>query len=54
MADPNFLKTVSPSVAKRIRDAVNAHPRLKSIVQFNSMAAALAAAGGTSLFPGEP
>jgi hypothetical protein len=48
MANPNFLKTVSPAVAKRIRDAVNGHPRLKGIIQFNSMAAA-AAAGGAGL-----
>jgi hypothetical protein len=53
LANPNFLKTVSPGVGARIRAAVNANPRLKGIIQFNSMAAALAAAGGAASTPGE-
>lgn len=36
MADPNYLKTVAPNVAKRIREYVNTNPRLKDIIQFNA------------------
>jgi hypothetical protein len=38
MSDPNYLKTVAPKTAAAIRDAVNAHPLLSRIVQFNSLA----------------
>lgn len=35
MTDPNYLKTVAPGTAARIRAAVNSHPELSKIVQFN-------------------
>lgn len=38
MADPNYLKTVAPGVAARIRGAVNAHPALSPHIQFNALA----------------
>ena len=40
MADPNYLKTVAPKTAETIRRAVNGHPRLSKIIQFNSIAGA--------------
>jgi hypothetical protein len=45
MADPNYLKTVAPKTAAAIRAAVNAHPTLSKIIQFNSIAG-LAAMNG--------
>jgi hypothetical protein len=36
MVDPNYLKTVAPKAARRIREHVNAHPRLSKVIQFNS------------------
>lgn len=42
MVDPNYLKTVAPNTAARIREYVNSHPELSKIIQFNSIAA-----GGT-------
>ena len=33
--DPNYLKTVAPNVAARIRAAVNTDPNLNQIIQFN-------------------
>jgi hypothetical protein len=38
MADPNYLKTVAPRTAAAIRDAVNSHPTLRRIIQFNAIA----------------
>ncbi len=35
MQDPNYLKTVAPNVAARIRAAVNPNPDLNRIIQFN-------------------
>jgi hypothetical protein len=43
MADPNYIKTVAPSLASRIREYVNTHPDLSKVVQFNSLAAPFAA-----------
>ena len=40
MTDPNYLKTVAPKTAETIRRAVNRHPRLSKIIQFNSIAGA--------------
>ena len=37
MADPNYLKTVAPDVAARIRAAVNTNSRLSPWIQFNSI-----------------
>lgn len=38
LADPNYLKTVAPNAAKAIRAAVNPHPVLSKIIQFNGLA----------------
>lgn len=37
MTDPNYLKTVAPDVAARIRGGVNSHPELSPIIQFNGV-----------------
>jgi len=39
LTNPNYLKTVAPDVAHAIRKAVNAHPTLSKIIQFNTLAA---------------
>lgn len=49
MADPNYLKTVAPKTAARIREYVNANPNLNRVVQFNSISGA--ALGGSLLSP---
>lgn len=36
MADPNYMKSVAPTVAQRIREYVNPHPELNGLIQFNS------------------
>ena len=46
MVNPNWIKTVAPRTAARIREWVNTHPELSKIVQFNSLAAGL---GGLAL-----
>lgn len=38
MSRPSYIKTVGPATAERIRAHVNAHPKLKHIIQFNSIA----------------
>lgn len=38
LADPNYLKTVAPSVAARIRGAVNNNPESSPHIQFNAVA----------------
>lgn len=35
LQDPNYIKTVAPNVAARIRAAVNPNPSLNTIIQFN-------------------
>ena len=50
MADPNYLKTIAPKTAARIREFVNANPRLSKTIQFNSLAGG-ALAGNPSLIP---
>ncbi|MDX0461484.1 hypothetical protein GOC73_17455 [Sinorhizobium medicae] len=37
MAAPNYIKTVAPKAAARIRQYVNTHPKLKNTIQFNSI-----------------
>lgn len=44
MADPNWIKTMAPKTAARIREWVNTHPKLSKIVQFNSLGAAITGA----------
>jgi hypothetical protein len=48
MADPNHLKTVAPGTAKRIREHVNANPRLAPSIQFNAGLAAMGLAHAIS------
>jgi hypothetical protein len=36
MADPNYIKTIAPKTAERIRQYVNDNPRLSGTIQFNS------------------
>jgi len=50
MADPNYIKTVAPQTAARIRQYVNSEPRLNHVIQFNSGVSPLPPAG-TSLAP---
>lgn len=45
MRDPNYIKTVAPKTAARIREYVNANPNLNKVIQFNSMGGGVAAAG---------
>jgi hypothetical protein len=35
IVDPNYLKSVAPETAKRIREAVNTDPRIAKVIQFN-------------------
>ncbi|POR52395.1 hypothetical protein [Bosea psychrotolerans] len=51
MADPNYLKTVAPKTAARIREYVNPNPKFNRTIQFNAIAAPAAglAAGGAVL-----
>jgi hypothetical protein len=52
MANPNYLKTVAPGTAAAIRAAVNSHPILSKIIQFNAIPATAAAGGaGHQLVP---
>jgi len=37
MMNPNFVKTVAPNMASAFRRAVNSHPRLRRVIQFNSL-----------------
>jgi hypothetical protein len=48
LADPNYLKTVAPDVAARIRASVNDHPTLSPMIQFN--AGGLGPAGAAPMF----
>jgi hypothetical protein len=41
IADPNYMKTIAPKVYEAIADAVNSHPFLSKIIQFNALAALL-------------
>jgi len=40
LTKPNYLKTVAPKFAARIRAAINANPEFKKVIQFNSLIAA--------------
>lgn len=51
LANPGYLKQHHPEVAARVRKYVNKNPRLKDIIQFNSLVGAGAAgAGAASLY----
>ena len=56
ITNPNFMKTVAPKTAATIQHWVNSHPHVSKIVQFNSVAAPLAATGAAvaSGAAGEP
>jgi len=41
MWDPNYLKTVAPKTAARIREFVNANPQLSKVIQFNAIGGAV-------------
>ena len=41
--DPNYVKTVAPKTAARVREFVNANPNLNKTIQFNSLAPAAGA-----------
>jgi hypothetical protein len=45
LSDPNYLKTVAPKTAASIREAVNSHPTLSKIIQFNALAALMGLGG---------
>jgi hypothetical protein len=53
MTDPNYLKTVAPGVAARIRQMVNTNPRLSKIIQFNALLAGAALGAGMMTDEGE-
>lgn len=50
MADPNYIKTVAPKTAARIRKFVNRNPRLNKVIQFNSIAVPV----GAGMMNGDP
>lgn len=56
LTNPNYLKTVAPAVAARIRKYVNENPKLKDFIQFNSLGGSALGAGLISsgiVSPGE-
>jgi len=42
-SNPNYFKTVAPNAASAIRAAVNSHPTLSKIIQFNTIPPMIAA-----------
>ena len=44
LTNPNYIKTVAPQMAKRLRDYVNTHPQLSKIIQLNTVLGPTAAA----------
>jgi hypothetical protein len=46
VVNPNWIKTMAPRTAARIREWVNTHPELSKIIQFNSL---VAGSGGLAL-----
>jgi len=47
MVDPNYIKTVAPQTAARIRQYVNSEPRLNHVIQFNSGGSPVPPAGAS-------
>jgi hypothetical protein len=47
MADPNYIKTVAPQTAARIRQYVNSEPRLNHVIQFNAGGSPVPPAGAS-------
>jgi hypothetical protein len=55
LTDPNYLKTVAPGAAARIRAAWNSNPQLARIMHFNDIAPlALMGLGGLGLLGSRP
>ena len=52
MADPNYLKTVAPRTAAKIRAAVNSNNRIAPFIQFNELLGLGAAGVGASTLLG--
>ena len=52
MADPNYIKTVAPKTAARIRQYVNENPRLSDTIQFNANGSKGGAAVGLGVVEG--
>lgn len=53
MANPNYLKTTAPKTAEAIRRAINRHPKISKVVQFNVGGGDIAAAIAAALQPKE-
>lgn len=49
MADPNYMKTMAPGTAARLRKYVRSHPQLSKILQLNTFAPFLGAVGAAGL-----
>jgi hypothetical protein len=55
MADPNYLETVAPRTAARIRAAVNSNQRVAPFIQFNELfGLGAAGAGAGALLDASP
>lgn len=48
MVDPNYIKTVAPKTAAKIREFVNGNEKLRDVVQFNANPSSAAPAGALS------
>ena len=53
MTDPNYIKSVAPDVAARIRQYVNSNPRINKTIQFNSLVGLGAGLGAAALIPAD-
>ena len=54
MENPNYIKTVAPNVAERIRKATKGDPKLSRIIQFNTVAGAgLLGVGSRAAMPSD-
>lgn len=49
LTDPNYMKTMAPGTAARLREYVRNSPQLSTILQLNSFAPFLGAAGGAGM-----
>ena len=51
MINPNYIKTVAPKTAARIREYVNNNPRINRVIQFNSGVAGVLGTGAVAGVP---
>jgi hypothetical protein len=51
MINPNYIKTVAPKTAARIRQYVNSNPRINQTIQFNSGVAGVLGTGAVAGVP---